>query len=86
MPFATYIIHSPTLDRYYVGHAEDPTLRLERDHNAGRNRSTKAGIPWEHRWWKWHKTRAEAMTMERSIKRRKSRAFIEQLIREAELQ
>ena len=34
MPFATYIIYSPSKDRYYVGHAEDPEVRLIRDHNG----------------------------------------------------
>ncbi|MBS1570636.1 MAG: GIY-YIG nuclease family protein [Bacteroidetes bacterium] len=46
MPFATYILYSTGKDRYYVGHAEDPHQRLERDHNGGRNKSTKAGRPW----------------------------------------
>jgi putative endonuclease len=80
MPVAVYIIFSPSLDRYYVGHAEDPVLRLERDHNGGRNKSTKAGKPWVHRWVRWFETRAEAMDMERVIKARKSRDYIEALI------
>ncbi|MBK8615295.1 MAG: GIY-YIG nuclease family protein [Flavobacteriales bacterium] len=62
--FGVYILYSPSLERYYVGHAEDPVLRSERDHNGGRNTSTKAGRPWEHRWVKWFNTRAEAMAME----------------------
>ncbi len=80
MPFAVYIIYSPLLDRYYVCHAEHPALRLDRDHNGGRNASTKAGRPWEHRWVKWFESRAEAMAMERAIKARKSRVYIEYLI------
>ena len=36
MSFAAYIIHSATLDRFYVGHAQDPIVRLDRDHNGGR--------------------------------------------------
>ncbi|MBS1570635.1 MAG: GIY-YIG nuclease family protein [Bacteroidetes bacterium] len=80
MSFATYILYSTGKDRYYVGHAEDPHQRLERDHNGGRNKSTKAGRPWEHRWERWFPSRAEAMAMERAIKARKSRAFIEALI------
>ena len=80
MPFATYILYSRSKDRYYVGQAEDPKLRLTRDHNGGRNKSTKFGIPWEHRWVKWFDTRSEAVAMESAIKARKSRAYIEQLI------
>ena len=80
MPFATYIIYSPNKDRYYVGHAEDPEVRLVRDHNGGRNKSTKPGIPWQHCWVEWFPTRSEAMAKEREIKARKSRAYIEQII------
>jgi putative endonuclease len=80
MGYATYILYSATLDRFYVGHAQDPEVRLVRDHNGGRNRSTKAGIPWKHCWVQWFPTRAQAMSMERSIKARKSRAYIEALI------
>ncbi len=80
MAFAAYIIYSPKLDRYYTGHAEDPAVRLDRDHNSGRNKSTKSGIPWEHRWVRWFDTRSEAMAMEREIKARKNRSFIEVLI------
>ena len=83
MPFATYILYSPSLDRYYVGHAEDPALRLARDHNGGRNKSTKAGRPWEHRWARWFESRAQAMALERAIKARKSRDYIEALISSA---
>ncbi len=82
MGCATYILYSAKLDRYYVGHAEDPVLRLERDHNGGRNTSTKAGAPWVHCWVKWFASRSEAMAEERRIKGRKSRAYIEQLVAE----
>ena len=81
MPCAAYIIYSPAKDRYYVGHAEDPGLRLLQDHNGGRNKSTRAGRPWEHRWTRWFDDRAGAMAMERAIKARKSRAYVEALIR-----
>ncbi len=81
MPCATYILYSPSLDRYYVGHAQDPELRLDRDHNGGRNKSTKAGRPWQHQWTCWFGSRAEAMAFERTIKARKSRAYIEALVR-----
>ncbi len=58
MPFATYILYSPGTDRYYVGQAADPQLRLEKDHNGGRNKSTRAGRPWELRWVRWFESRA----------------------------
>ena len=80
MSYATYILYSASLDRYYVGQAEDPEVRLVRDHNGGRNKSTKAGRPWRHCWTRWFETRSEAVAMELTIKSRKSRAYIESLI------
>ena len=80
MPCITYLLYGPSKDRNYVGQSEDPLLRLTQDHNGGRNKSTKSGAPWEHRWVKWFDTRAKAMDTERIIKARKSRRFIEQLI------
>jgi putative endonuclease len=80
MGSAAYILYSPGLDRYYIGHSADPEVRLVRDHNGGRNRSTKAGVPWRHCWARWFDTRAQAMAMERAIKARKSRAYIRDLI------
>ncbi len=80
MPFAVYILHSAKLDRYYVGHSEDPDARLARDHNGGRNASTRGGAPWDRKWLRWCATRAEAMALERAIKARKSRAYIERLM------
>ncbi|MBK7267995.1 MAG: GIY-YIG nuclease family protein [Flavobacteriales bacterium] len=83
VPYAVYILYSPSRDRYYVGYAEDPDLRLARDHNGRRNASTRPGVPWEHKWSRWFATRREAMAFEKVIKSRKSRVYIESLIQQA---
>ena len=43
--FYTYILYSENADRYYVGHCEDLTQRLER-HNNKMVLSTKSYTPW----------------------------------------
>ena len=40
-----YIIYSESRDKYYVGCTENLSNRIEQ-HNAGRNKSTKSGVPW----------------------------------------
>ena len=65
--YNVYIIESKKNERYYVGQTNDLEKRIER-HNAGRNLSTKAYLPWELKWWKEYETRAEAITVEMKIK------------------
>ncbi|MEK6570188.1 MAG: GIY-YIG nuclease family protein [Bacteroidota bacterium] len=43
--FYVYVLWSERLQKRYVGSAEDPKIRLAQ-HNEGRNRFTKGGIPW----------------------------------------
>lgn len=82
MPFITYILFSPSLNRYYTGSCEHIALRLEQ-HNTGRNTSTKAGVPWKIVYIETFTTRAEAQSREIQIKRKKSRKYIEWLISSA---
>jgi putative endonuclease len=79
MQWYTYIIYSSSTDRYYVGHTQNLSLRLER-HNSGNSRSTKHGIPWEIVYFEVYSTKSEAMKREYEIKRKKSRKYIEELI------
>ena len=80
MPYSTYILHSPSLDSYYVGHTEDLHDRLENYHNAGKSLYTKRGIPWKLVYSESFQTRSDAIKREREIKGRKNRRFIEQLV------
>jgi putative endonuclease len=41
-----YILYSSKIDKFYIGHTSDLSLRLSR-HNAGWGKYTKRGIPWE---------------------------------------
>jgi putative endonuclease len=67
--FYVYIIHSPRLQRYYIGSTSNVEKRL-REHNAGKSISTRAGIPWELVRIECFATRSEAILQERKIKAR----------------
>jgi len=77
-----YIIYSNKIDRYYVGYTDELEWRLER-HNQGWGRYTKRGIPWELVYDEKYKTKSEAIKREREIKRKKSRKYLEELVRNA---
>ena len=78
--YFTYIIYSKSKDKYYVGYTHDLKLRLER-HNSGWSRSTKSGIPWKLVYFEDSNEKNEAIKRENEIKRKKSRKYIEELIR-----
>jgi len=80
MVWFIYVLYYQKLDRYYVGYTDDLDRRLER-HNSGWGRYTKAGIPWRLEYYEPISSKREAITREREIKRRKSRKYIEALIK-----
>ena len=67
--FYIYILRSQSLQRYYVGSTENVQNRL-RQHNAGKSKSTRAGIRWELVHTETFATRSEAMLREQKIKSR----------------
>jgi putative endonuclease len=75
-----YIIHSEKIDRYYTGATEDLRWRLER-HNQGWGRYTKRGILWNIVHTEEFATKSGALAHEREIKNRKSKKYIENLIK-----
>ena len=75
-----YILYSRFLDRYYVGSSQDLIERLKKHLNNHNGFTAKAkdwiivfSIPFQ--------TRAEALRWEKSVKRKKSRSYIEWLIK-----
>ena len=80
MPFCVYIIYSSSLDQYYIGHSEDLEDRVFRHQNSG-SKSTKKANDWKLVYHKSFQTRAEAVSREMEIKKKKSRKYIEWLIR-----
>ena len=75
-----YILYSDKIDRYYIGVTDNLEWRLER-HNAGWGKYTKRGIPWIIVYTESFSTKSLALKRERQIKNRKSRTYIEALIK-----
>jgi putative endonuclease len=79
--FVVYILYSTSADKYYVGHTNDIQRRLE-EHNF----ISEEGYTRKHRPWdmvaiiKCGSSRHEAIRLERYIKSRKRREFIELVI------
>ena len=67
--FYVYILYSEVIREYYCGQTNDLTDRIRR-HNSGETQSIKHGLPWKLIGFLSFATRAEAMKMERSIKKR----------------
>jgi putative endonuclease len=79
MQYIVYIIYSESMNKYYTGSCEDFSIRLAQ-HNAGRNKSTKPGIPWVLKHSELFNSLKEARAREAHIKKMKSRKYIETLI------
>ncbi len=80
MAFFVYIIQSKSNGRYYIGSTQDVDARLQR-HNQGRSSYTKAHRPWKLVYTEQFDNRSKALDREYEIKNRKSRKFIEKLVR-----
>ena len=76
--YCVYILESKSLGKYYTGQCNDLSDRLRR-HNSGQTPSIKHGIPWELVWSEEVETRSEAMSLEKKIKSRGAKRFLEGL-------
>jgi len=80
MAHFVYILMSEKTGTYYVGHTQDLNSRLER-HNQGRVKYTKNKRPWDLVYFEEYPDRSSAMAREEDIKKRKSKQFIDSLVR-----
>ena len=79
--FFTYILYSPSLDRYYIGQTHDLSARF-RHHAMGSTPETSKASDWTVVFLQSFPTRAESVRMERQIKGSKSRKSILRYIRD----
>jgi putative endonuclease len=79
MSFYIYIIYSPATDRYYVGESDNLEKRIT-SHNSGVSRYTSIAKDWKVVYTEEYTTRAQSISREREIKRKKSRKYIEWLV------
>jgi putative endonuclease len=81
MDYWVYILYSVSTDKYYVGHTDNLYRRLT-EHNTGQTRYTSnIASDWEVVYAERFDSRSLAMKREKTIKGRKSRKYIEQLVR-----
>ncbi len=83
MDFYCYILYSTKLNKYYVGSTPDLERRLH-EHNRGKEKFTKTGVPWVLMYREVFADLKSARQREYYIKKMKSRKFIESLISSAE--
>ena len=65
---------------YYVGSTQDLDARVKR-HNQGRSKYTKARRPWKLIYYEEYPNRLTATKREKEIKSRKSKQYIESLVK-----
>ncbi len=80
MSYYVYVLKSLKDGSFYIGSTHDLASRLER-HNQGRSKYTKNRRPWELAYSELFSDRPSAVKRENEIKKRKSRKFIESLLR-----
>jgi len=77
--FIVYILYSKRIDHYYVGYTNNIERRIK-EHNRRKGKYTDRGIPWIMVRTEIYTSKEEAELREKFIKKRKSRAYIEQRI------
>ena len=79
MAYYVYILYSPSINQYYVGHTQNIEDRIYRHKNSG-SKSTKKANDWVVKYTEEFQSRQEASLRELAIKNKKSRKYIEWLV------
>ncbi|MFH1956153.1 MAG: GIY-YIG nuclease family protein [Patescibacteria group bacterium] len=80
MKYIVYILKSSKSGIYYIGQTKNLKKRMA-EHNSGKSKSTKRGIPWNLMHEEIFNTRSEAMKRELSLKNIKKRIILEKLFK-----
>ena len=75
----TYILHSQSRDKFYIGASENPKERLKKHNNKNKGFTNQAQ-DWQIVYLKEFETKSDALNHERSIKNWKSKKMIVKLI------
>ncbi len=79
--FYIYILYSQSADKYYVGYTNNVEKRLNEHNSSDRNTYTSKHRPWVlSAAFECGDIAAEAMKIEKFIKKQKSRQLIERII------
>ena len=79
--FFVYILQSMKDFSFYVGQCNDLDYRMSK-HFEGMSRYTASKRPWRLVYFEMYGSRSEALRREKEIKGKKSRVYIEMLIRD----
>ncbi len=77
--YFVYVLYSHSLQKKYVGHTSDLNKRLAH-HNAGLNRWSKRGIPWQLVYSEQFFTKSEACKRELYLKTGKGREELAKVV------
>ena len=78
--FHFYILHSPSLESYYIGHTGDEPAERLRRHNCNHKGFTSRTKDWVIVYLESYPDKATAYAREREVKSWKSRVRVEKLI------
>jgi putative endonuclease len=77
--YFTYVLYSKTLSKRYVGSTGSIEKRLK-EHNAGKSRFTKGGIPWYLIYKESFVTLSDARKRESFLKSGQGRKFLDEIL------
>jgi len=80
--YYVYVLTSLKDSKLYIGFTNDLKRRLK-EHNSGKNASTKSRIPLELVYYEAHLSKADAMRRERYFKTTKGKSTLRQMLRES---
>jgi putative endonuclease len=75
MKYYVYVLKSEIVDRNYVGFTQNLHRRL-RQHNSGKNKSTKSYLPWKILFYEEFDDKEKALQRELFLKTGKGREYI----------
>jgi putative endonuclease len=75
-----YILHSPSLNKFYIGHTTEPIQERLRKHNSNHKGFTGKYQDWVIVYIEHYPTKDKAFAREREVKGWKSKKMIEKLI------
>jgi putative endonuclease len=78
--FFDNVLYSEKLKKRYVGSTNDVNKRLS-EHNSGKSKFTKGGIPWKIVYTESFETNSEARAREKFLKSGQGRKFLDQKLK-----
>ena len=80
--FYVYVLISLKDKKFYVGYTGDLKRRLK-EHNSGKNVSTKSRLPLKLIYYEAHLSKADAERREKYFKTTKGKSTLKQMLRES---